>query len=190
MFFYIVLTPISTTSGLWSTGNIRKYQQIDVYIYQCGCGTPKELRTSKGDYRIKQWFSSEMCPFLKWELLLKERICSQRGSKFFALRAVPYGMENHFYHIRWPPLNVTIFITHVRNCVMGDTPLSIAVLGKCGVHLCSNNHCEHLQFISSPRYAIVIIDVRPASFVINNWFKGHPVNYWLNFDPIRLELSL
>ena len=27
------LTPISTTSGLGSTGNTRKYQQIDVYIY-------------------------------------------------------------------------------------------------------------------------------------------------------------
>ena len=24
-------------------------------------------------------------------------------------------MENHFYHIKWPPLNVTIFITHVRS---------------------------------------------------------------------------
>ena len=36
MFIYIVLTPISTTSGLWNTGNTRKYQQIDVYIYQCG----------------------------------------------------------------------------------------------------------------------------------------------------------
>ena len=35
VFFYIVLTPISTTSGLWSTGNMRKYHQIDVYIYQC-----------------------------------------------------------------------------------------------------------------------------------------------------------
>ena len=33
MFIYIVLTPISTTSGLRSTGN--KYHQIDVYIYQC-----------------------------------------------------------------------------------------------------------------------------------------------------------
>ena len=38
MFFYIVLTPISTTSGLWSTGNTRKYHQIDVYIDQCGDG--------------------------------------------------------------------------------------------------------------------------------------------------------
>ena len=35
MFFYIVFTPISTTSGLWNAGNTRKYQQIDVYIYQC-----------------------------------------------------------------------------------------------------------------------------------------------------------
>ena len=32
-----------------------------------------------------------------------------------SLRAVLFGMENHFYHIRLPPLNVTIFITHVRN---------------------------------------------------------------------------
>ena len=38
MFFYIVLSPISTTSGLWSTGNTRKNQQIDVYIYQCDFG--------------------------------------------------------------------------------------------------------------------------------------------------------
>ena len=38
--FYIVLTPISTTSGLWSTGNTRKYHQIDVYIYQCAYDVP------------------------------------------------------------------------------------------------------------------------------------------------------
>ena len=25
-------------------------------------------------------------------------------------------MENHFYHIRWAPLSVTIFITHV--CIL------------------------------------------------------------------------
>ena len=36
-----------------------------------------------------------------------------RGNEFFPLKAVPYGMENHFYHIRLPPLNVTIFILHV-----------------------------------------------------------------------------
>ena len=38
---------------------------------------------------------------------LKEKNLLQEGtSNFFFL----YGMENHFYHIRWPPLNVTIFI--------------------------------------------------------------------------------
>ena len=36
-----------------------------------------------------------------------------RGSEFFSLWGVPFGMEK-MYHIKWPPLNVTIFITHVR----------------------------------------------------------------------------
>ena len=40
MFFYIVLTPKSTTSGLRCTGNTRKYHQIDVYNYQCECREP------------------------------------------------------------------------------------------------------------------------------------------------------
>ena len=35
MFFYMVLRPIFTTSGLKGSGNTRKYHQIDVYIYQC-----------------------------------------------------------------------------------------------------------------------------------------------------------
>ena len=37
MFFYIVFRPISITSGLWSTGNMCKCQQIDINIYQCDC---------------------------------------------------------------------------------------------------------------------------------------------------------
>ena len=58
---------------------------------------------------------------------LKESICSQgerillrrkefapRGSEFFLFRVAPYGMENHFYHITRPPLNVTILL---RACV-------------------------------------------------------------------------
>ena len=48
-----------------------------------------------------------------------------RGRKFFPLGAVPYGMINNFYHIGRPPLNVTIFITNMRNCVMGATPMPI-----------------------------------------------------------------
>ena len=46
MFLYIVLTPIYTTSGLLSTGNMRKYQQIDVYIYQC---TNTRINKTSGD---------------------------------------------------------------------------------------------------------------------------------------------
>ena len=53
MFFYIVLTPISTTSGLWSTGNTRKYHQIDVYIYQCEDETRQFDKDEKNTKRIK-----------------------------------------------------------------------------------------------------------------------------------------
>ena len=35
MFYLIVLTKIHTTSALWSTGNTHKYQQSNVYLYQC-----------------------------------------------------------------------------------------------------------------------------------------------------------
>ena len=33
-------------------------------------------------------------------------------------------MENH-NHIRRPPLNVSIFIIHMRNWVMGTTPMHV-----------------------------------------------------------------
>ena len=40
--------------------------------------TPKKLHTSKWDYWIKSSDSLQLHPFSKWELLLKERICSKR----------------------------------------------------------------------------------------------------------------
>ena len=51
----------------------------------------KKLGTSKGDYWIKQGFSS-IVSFFKMGTSLKERNC---GSEFFPLRAVPFGIENH-----------------------------------------------------------------------------------------------
>ena len=36
-------------------------------------------------------------------------------------------MENHFNRNRWPPLNVTIFITHMRNCVMEATSMFVSL---------------------------------------------------------------
>ena len=38
-------------------------------------------------------------PFSTWELLLKDEF-APRGCEFFPFRVVPYGMEDHFYHIR------------------------------------------------------------------------------------------
>ena len=78
----------------------------------------------RGAYKIQ---------YVKWSphILFSELIkifwwldLALRGSEFYPLRAVPYGIENHFYHIMWSPLNVTIFITHVRNCVIEATPVA------------------------------------------------------------------
>ena len=76
--------------------------------------TLKKLRTSKGDYLVKQWLSS-VVPLFKMGNFSSRKEFAPRGSKFFPLRAVPYGMENQFYHVMWSPLNVTIFITQVRS---------------------------------------------------------------------------
>ena len=84
----------------------------------------KTIRTSKGDYWIKQWFNSIASLFiigtsLKGKNLLPEGATSIVEEQFLMT------WKNHFYHVRWPPLDVTIFITHVRNCVMGATPMLI-----------------------------------------------------------------
>ena len=55
---------------------------------------------------------------------LKRKEFAPRGSEFFPLRAVPYGVENHFYHItRVTSLECYYFFTHVLNCVMGAMPM-------------------------------------------------------------------
>ena len=59
-----------------------------------------------------------IAPLFKKELLLKERICSQM-EQILSLWTVPYSIENHFYHIKWAPLNVTIFIPHLCNLSNG-----------------------------------------------------------------------
>ena len=80
----------------------------------CIARSPKKLLTSKGDYWIKQWLSSIASLFE-----IRGKNFAPKRSEFFPLRAIPYDMENHYYHIKWPPLNVTIFIIIVLNCGMG-----------------------------------------------------------------------
>ena len=71
-----------------------------------------------------------------------------RGSEFLPIRAVPCVMINHFYYIGWLPLNVTIFITHMRNCVMGATPMDLDItvilwLPNCFTMACSPTTLTH-----------------------------------------------
>ena len=68
MFFYMVLTPISTTSGISSTGNTRKYKQIDVYIYQCDIGKTRWFK------RIRQ--ESDQILDLQTPLHTLELVCT------------------------------------------------------------------------------------------------------------------
>ena len=53
--------------------------------------------------------------------------------------------KNHFYHIRLPPLNVFIFITHVRNCVMGATPINPVVTVNFIIHELKDNWIHGLD---------------------------------------------
>ena len=61
-----------------------------------GVAMLQKLRTSKGDYRIKQCLSSSASLF-KMGTSLKRKDFAPKGSELFPLRAVPYGMENHFF---------------------------------------------------------------------------------------------
>ena len=85
----------------------------------------KYLTHIKGRHLDQAVIVFNCVPFHNGNFSLKKEF-APIGSKFFPSRAVPYGMEDHFHHVRWPPLNVTIFITHVRNCVMGSTPMSMS----------------------------------------------------------------
>ena len=87
--------------------------------------TLKKLRTSKGDYCIKQWFS-KITSLFKVELLVKERICSQRG-RSFSFKSSSLRYRNHFYHISWAPLSVTFLLRTWVYCVMGATPMLITI---------------------------------------------------------------
>ena len=60
------------------------YQQSGVVLVEIAMAQPQRWKryAHKGDYSIKQIFSS-VCPFSKWELLLKERISSQRERILF-----------------------------------------------------------------------------------------------------------
>ena len=51
-----------------------------------------------------------------------------RGSEFFTLRAVPYGMEKSLLPHYVTSLECNYFITHMRYCIMEATPMSASHL--------------------------------------------------------------
>ena len=99
-------------------------------FFACFCNgvarTPKATHI-KGKLLDQAVILSNCAPFQN-ENFSERKEFAPRGSEFFPLRAVPYGMENHFYNIGLPPLNVATYITHERKCVMGTTPMLLCCL--------------------------------------------------------------
>ena len=86
--FYIVLTPIYSASGLWSTGNTRKYQQIDVYIYQCeDANSPSQLN---GIGKIWIVF---VTTYFTIQVTLKRTMMTLRSSHFCSLQTTQTGFQ-------------------------------------------------------------------------------------------------
>ena len=69
----------------------------------------------------------------KMGILLKEIIRSQR-ERILSFKSSSLGMINYLYQTGWPLLNVTIFITQVRNCVMGATPMTATTTTRAVKH--------------------------------------------------------
>ena len=78
----------------------------------------KMLRTSIEDYWIKQWVSS-IAPLLKVGTSLKGKNLLLEGVNSFLYEQFLKVWKNLFNHIKWPHLNVTIFIMHLRNLCNG-----------------------------------------------------------------------
>ena len=82
-----------------------------------------ELRTSKGDYWDKKWFSS-IASLFKMELLLKKEF-APRGSQFFPLKSSSfwYGRSLLSHQVTSLECFYYFFFAHMRNCLMGATPM-------------------------------------------------------------------
>ena len=87
--------------------------------------TLKKLRISKGNYWIKQWFSS-IASLFKIGTSLKRKNYAPRGSIILSLKS-----SSLWYRKSHLPHKVTShecdFFSHVRKCVMGATPMIVDI---------------------------------------------------------------
>ena len=82
----------------------------------------KKLCTSKGDYWIKQRFSS-IASLFKWELLLKARICSHFGANSFLSEQLIIVWKITFITLSDLPWMLLFLIRTCVTRVMGSTPM-------------------------------------------------------------------
>ena len=85
--------------------------------YQWRCQNVKKVTHLKGRLLDQAVIIFNCVPFRNRNCSQRDRILSFKSSSLY------YGKL--LYHIMWPPLNVTIFNTHVRNCVKEATPMVI-----------------------------------------------------------------
>ena len=97
------LWPKRPPLGIFLCLNVRSPFNVlhSFYIYQWHSQNSEKVTHIKGDYWNKKRFSS-VAPLFKIGTSLKGKnlLPDGAGSKFFPLRADPYGMENHFDYIR------------------------------------------------------------------------------------------
>ena len=101
------LKPCTKVRRVFSGNLVLKNIKINgTYMYELAHGTkPPIMHTYSGVHQGRllgqaMILSSFNCvPFLNGNFSLWKEF-APRGSEFFPLRAVPYGLENHFYHIR------------------------------------------------------------------------------------------
>ena len=90
-------------------------------------------------------------------------------------------MENHFYYIRWPPLDVTIFIMHMRNCIMGARSMPMEALQL--VFYQENNNFVVRMHFGKAESCIPILDLWPW-----NWPKISKTFLFLLFLKLNFNL--
>ena len=94
----------------------------------CVARTPKVAHI-KGRLLDQAVIVFNCVPFKNWNFSKRKEIAPRR-SEFFPLRAVHFAIENHFYHIRLPPLSVTHFL---RTCSTMETMPMVSKLATCKI---------------------------------------------------------
>ena len=100
----------------WKKISKTEFRYLSIWYQLCSQNAEKATRI-KGRLLDQAVVLFNCTPFQNGNISQRKKIAPS-GSELFPLW---YGKS--VYHSWWPPLNITIFITHMRNCVMGATPM-------------------------------------------------------------------